>query len=77
MTNDLGAKQLAAHLRTFCDYLVLEFSKSSGGGHVTKAIDATNTMIWKYNVITLDRYDSVCVCVSRILTTLPLSYDAP
>ena len=52
----LGAKQLAAHLRTFCDYLVIEFSKSSGGGHVTKAIDATNTMIWKYNVITLDRY---------------------
>ena len=54
---ELGAKQLAAHLRTFCDYLVLEFSKSSGGGHVTKAIDATNTMIWKYNVITLDRYN--------------------
>eukprot|EP00088_Acartia_fossae_P046262 TRINITY_DN4995_c0_g1_i10.p1 TRINITY_DN4995_c0_g1~~TRINITY_DN4995_c0_g1_i10.p1 ORF type:complete len:863 (-),score=187.80 TRINITY_DN4995_c0_g1_i10:454-2823(-) len=51
-----GAKQLAAHLRTFCDYLVIEFSKSSGGGHVTKAIDATNTMIWKYNVITLDRF---------------------
>jgi len=51
----IGAKQLSAHLRTFCDYLVIEFSKSAGGGHVTKSIDATNAMIWKYNLITLDR----------------------
>jgi len=51
----IGAKQMTAHLRTFCEYLVIEFSKSAGGGHVSKSIDATNTMIWKYNLITLDR----------------------
>ena len=51
----IGAKQLTAHLRTFCDFLVHEFSKSGGGGHVNKCIDAMNCMIWKYNIITLDR----------------------
>jgi len=51
----IGAKQLTAHLRSFCDFLVHEFSKSGGGGHVNKCIDAMNNMIWKYNIITLDR----------------------
>ena len=32
-----------------------EFSKSAGGGHVNKCIDAMNSMIWKYNIVTLDR----------------------
>jgi mediator of RNA polymerase II transcription subunit 23 len=82
-----GAKQLAAHLRTFCDYLVLEFSKSTGGGHVTKAIDATNTMIWKYNVITLDRFvlsmvlrphegneAQVCFFIIQVLLLKPVEF---
>ena len=51
----IGAKQLTSHLRSFCDFLVHEFSKSGGGGHVHKCIDAMNSMIWKFNVITLDR----------------------
>ena len=51
----IGARQLTAHLRSFCDFLVHEFSKSGGGGHVHKCIDAMNSMIWKYNIITLDR----------------------
>ena len=51
----IGAKQLTAHLRSFCDFLVHEFSKSGGGGHVHKCIDAMNSMIWKFNIISLDR----------------------
>ena len=51
----IGAKQLTSHLRSFCDFLVHEFSKSGGGGHVQKCLDAMNGMIWKYNIITLDR----------------------
>jgi len=51
----IGAKQLTSHLRAFCDFLVFEFSKSGGGGHVNKCIDAMNNMIWKYNIVTLDR----------------------
>jgi len=51
----IGAKQLTGHLRAFCDFLVHEFSKSGGGGHVNKCIDAMNNMIWKYNIITIDR----------------------
>ena len=36
--------------------LVCEFSKSGGGsGHVTKCIDAMNNLIWKHNVIALDK----------------------
>ena len=46
---------MTAHLRSFCDFLVHEFSKSGGGGHVHKCIDAMNSMIWEYNIITLDR----------------------
>ena len=51
----IGAKQITSHLRSFCDFLVHEFSKSAGGGHVNKCIDAMNSMIWKYNIVTLDR----------------------
>ena len=57
----IGAKQLTAHLRAFCDFLVHEFSKSGGGGHVNKCIEAMNHMIWKYNIITLDR---LVLCMS-------------
>jgi hypothetical protein len=32
----IGAKQLMAQLRSFCDLLVVEFSKSAGSGHVSK-----------------------------------------
>jgi len=51
----ISAKQLTSHLRTFCDFLVHEFSKSAGGGHVNKCIYTINNMIWKYNIISLDR----------------------
>lgn len=51
----LGARALSAHVRVFADYLVYELSKSVGGKHVNKCIAHLNDLIWKYNVVTLDR----------------------
>lgn len=51
----LGARALSAHVRVFADYLVHEFSTSVGGKHVNKCISHLNDLIWKYNVVTLDR----------------------
>ena len=52
----IGTKQLTAHLRSFCDLLVLEFSISGGADHVNKSIATLNNLIWKYNIIALDRW---------------------
>ena len=41
--------------RSFCDVLVMEFANSHPTGHVNKCIDAMNNLIWKYNIIALDR----------------------
>lgn len=51
----IGARALSSHLRKFCDYLVFEFVISQEGQHVNKCVDAINNMIWKYNIITIDR----------------------
>lgn len=51
----IGARALSAHLRKFCDYIVFEFANSVGGQHVNKCVDTINHMIWKYNIVTIDR----------------------
>ncbi|XP_076066358.1 mediator complex subunit 23 [Oratosquilla oratoria] len=51
----VGPKLLAAHVRTLCDFLVLEFSNSAGGHHVNKCVDTMNAIIWKYNIVPIDR----------------------
>lgn len=51
----IGARALSAHLRKFCDYLVFEFANSVAGQHVNKCVDSINDMIWKYNIVTIDR----------------------
>ncbi|KAG8190668.1 hypothetical protein JTE90_001277 [Oedothorax gibbosus] len=51
----IGARGLSAHLRTFADFLVFEFSVSAVGQLVNQYIDALNDLIWKYHVIQLDR----------------------
>lgn len=51
----LGAKALSAHLRKLCDYLSYEFTNSGPNQDVKKRADAINDLIWKYNVVTLDR----------------------
>ncbi|KAM9782861.1 mediator of RNA polymerase II transcription subunit 23 isoform 1-T1 [Neosynchiropus ocellatus] len=51
----IGARALVAHVRTFADFLVYEFSTSPGGQQLNKCIEILNDMVWKYNIVTLDR----------------------
>ncbi|KAK2179642.1 hypothetical protein NP493_478g01045 [Ridgeia piscesae] len=51
----LGPRSLSGHLRTFADYLVYEFSTSAGGQHVNKCVEALNDLIWKCNIVSIDR----------------------
>ena len=52
----LGPRAFSSHLRTFADYLVFEFSNtSSGGQHLNRCVESLNDLIWKCNVVTIDR----------------------
>lgn len=51
----IGVRALSNHLRTFADFLVLEFANLMGGNHVNKSRDAVNDLIWKCNIVTLDK----------------------
>nr|KAG5705861.1 hypothetical protein BaRGS_030751 [Batillaria attramentaria] len=51
----LGPRTLSNHLRKFCDYLVYEFSTSTSQ-HFGRLIEAVSDMMWKYNIITIDRF---------------------
>ncbi|KAH1002628.1 hypothetical protein HUJ04_008697 [Dendroctonus ponderosae] len=51
----IGSRALSAHLRKLCDCLVYEFASSAGGQVVTKCIETINDMMFKYNIITIDR----------------------
>lgn len=73
----IGARALVAHVRTFADFLVYEFSTSAGGQQLNKCIEILNDMVWKYNIVTLDR---LILCLVRIDTdtekyTVILIYD--
>ena len=58
----LGPRSLSGHLRTFADYLVYEFSTSAGGQHVNKCVEALNDLIWKCNIVSIDR---LVLCLVR------------
>lgn len=60
----IGARALVAHVRTFADFLVYEFSTSAGGQQLNKCIEILNDMVWKYNIVTLDR---LILCLVRNL----------
>lgn len=49
-------------MRTFADFLVYEFSISPGGPQLNKCIEILNDMVWKYNIVTLDR---LILCLVR------------
>ncbi|XP_014226928.1 mediator of RNA polymerase II transcription subunit 23-like [Trichogramma pretiosum] len=58
----IGARGLSLHLRKFCDYIVFEVSSTTcDGQYVNKCVDAINSMIWTYNVVTFDR---LILCLS-------------
>lgn len=65
----IGARALVAHVRTFADFLVYEFSTSAGGQQLNKCIEILNDMVWKYNIVTLDR---LILCLVRIHVFLAL-----
>ncbi len=75
-------------MRSFCDVLVSEFSKSGGQVHVNKCIDKCNSLIWQHNILTLDRlifclalrtYDEgndaqVCFFIIQLLLLKPTDF---
>lgn len=61
----IGARALVAHVRTFADFLVYEFSTSAGGQQLNKCIEILNDMVWKYNIVTLDRLILCLVSLKR------------
>ncbi|XP_033121340.1 mediator of RNA polymerase II transcription subunit 23-like [Anneissia japonica] len=52
---NIGPRMISKHIRLFTDYLVFEFSNSVGSQHVNKCIETLNDLVWKLNVVTLDR----------------------
>lgn len=59
----IGARALSAHLRKLCDYLVFEVATSGQNAQINKCVDTINDMIWKYNVVTIDRLVLCLVCL--------------
>ncbi|KAK2720548.1 hypothetical protein QYM36_004432, partial [Artemia franciscana] len=51
----IGARALSSHIRYFCDFLVYEFANSGGGQHVNKFVEIVNDIVWKYNIVTIDK----------------------
>ena len=50
----IGPRALSAHLRTFVDFLAYEFCVS-GSQNFTRYLEPVSDMIWKYNILTVDR----------------------
>jgi mediator of RNA polymerase II transcription subunit 23 len=84
----IGARALSSHLRKLCDYLVYEVHCSGMSvTHVNKCVDTVNDMIWKYNVVTIDRLvlclalrpqegseAQVCFFIIQLLLLKPLEF---
>nr|XP_009858310.1 mediator of RNA polymerase II transcription subunit 23-like isoform X1 [Ciona intestinalis] len=51
----IGASQLSQHVRKFSDFLVYEFSVLEGGSDVKICANVLQDMVWKYNIVFLDR----------------------
>lgn len=48
----IGARLFSAQLRTLCDFLLYEVMRRS---EIPKLVDSMNDMIWKWNIVTIDR----------------------
>lgn len=75
----IGARALVAHVRTFADFLVYEFSTSAGGQQLNKCIEILNDMVWKYNIVTLDRLILCLVSLKniRLLSATQQVFSSP
>lgn len=52
----IGARGISVHLRKLIDYLFFEMTMPGASSHVNKCVDTINDMIWKYNVLTIDKF---------------------
>lgn len=58
----LGPRALSSHLRTFADFMVYELNLSGvSGQNVNKFIETLSDMVWRYNIVTIDR---LVLCVA-------------
>lgn len=48
----IGARMFSSNLRKLCDFLLFEVTISK---QIPKLVDTINDMIWKYNIVTIDR----------------------
>lgn len=60
--DSIRIRTLSTHLRTFVDYLVYEFANSVAGELVNKYAEALCSLIWKFQIISLDRL-LLCMCL--------------
>lgn len=84
----LNPRQLMCHVRTLCDFLVLEFSNSALGHYLSKCVDTMNAIIWQYHIVPVDRLmlclalrtqegsseAQVCMFIIQLLLLRPLEF---
>lgn len=66
----IGARTFSAQLRKLCDFLLFEVTISK---QIPKLVDTINDMIWKYNIVTIDR---LVLCLA-LRTQEPNQQDMP
>lgn len=70
----IGARLFSAQLRTLCDFLLYEVTLfSSSRQQIPNLVDCINDMIWKWNIVTIDRL-VLCLCLR---TQEPSQVDMP
>ncbi|KAF2353316.1 Mediator complex subunit Med23 [Trinorchestia longiramus] len=84
----LGPRQLMSHVRTLCDFLVLEFSNCALGQYLSKCVNTMNAIIWQYHIVPLDRLmlclalrtqegsseAQVCMFIIQLLLLRPIEF---
>lgn len=63
----IGARALTAHLRKLCDYLIFEVVTSNVELYINKCADIIYDMIWKYHIVTIDRFILCLVMKIKLL----------
>lgn len=66
----INARNFSSNLRKLCDHLLYEVTVSK---QITKLVDTINDMVWKYNIVTIDR---LVLCLA-LRTQEPNQQDMP
>ena len=51
----IGPRALSTHLRKFADFVVYEFCVAGSSQHFHRYVEAINDIVWKCNILTIDR----------------------